>query len=297
MSPLLHLIKFKSKKSQSYSVVIDFQQFYIRNVILFCTGLSMARILFGENIICQLNVKSVSQIFVDTTCFINGTMTVEKDSVIYHNYYQWVSVYLLLLAFGFYLPYSIWSKYAGNYLRHLEKIADKPDDAIQVIKSSKGNLIYFKTWALELFYIVYILFILYLTDIFFNNLWSKYEWSWQAIYKIFPDNGSCFVTYYQSSGSTDGKFNCLLPLSSVYRKIFLSFYGLFLFLILFNILVFFYRIKFLLRKKKFVNVWWAFMIVKVCATSWNAEKQYELALNRILCNSVETFQKELDTMV
>lgn len=286
MISLLQLIKFSSKHSESHSVLIDFQQIYVRNILLFCTGLGMARILFGQNIICQVTEKSVSQSFVDTKCFINGTMT-RDEPVIYHDYYQWVSVYLLLLAFGFYFPYSVWTKLFGNYLRYLESLADKPEDVIRVIKDSKGNLIFFKTLALEIFYIFYVMLILYITNIFFNNIWGHFGWSIKSIYTIFPDNGSCFVTYYHSSGSTAGKFNCLLPLSSVYRKIFMLLYGIVLILILLNFLTMLYRVRMIIVRNKYINVWWAFMIAKQSTVSWNARKKLDLAYYKMLSNSKE----------
>lgn len=286
MNSLLQLVKFNPKNDQSHSILIDFQQIYMRNVVLFCTGLSMARQLFGENIICQSTVKSLTQNFIDTKCYINGTTTKGTDGTIHHDYYQWISVYLLLLAFGFYFPYSIWSKLFGNYLRHLENLADKPNEAIQVITDSKGNLLFLKTWVLEFFYIIYLIFILYVTDLFFNNLWSLSGWSWNAIYKICPDNGSCVIHYFQSSGDTHASFNCLLPLCSVYRKILLTLYGLVLILILFNVFMIIYRIRLVVHKKRFINVWWAFLIVQQSTTSWNVKKKFEMALNEILSDAI-----------
>lgn len=287
MNSLLQLIKFNPKNDQSHSILIDFQQIYMRNVVLFCTGLSMARQLFGENIICQSTVKSLTQNFIDTKCYINGTTTKGTDATIYHDYYQWISVYLLLLAFGFYFPYSIWSKLFGNYLRHLENLADRPNEAIQVITDSNGNLLFLKTWVLEFFYIIYLIFILYVTDLFFNNLWSLSGWSWNAVYKICPDNGSCVIHYFQSSGDTHASFNCLLPLCSVYRKILLTLYGLVLILILFNVCMIIYRIRLVVHKKRFINVWWAFLIVQQSTTSWNMKKKFDMASNEILNDAIQ----------
>lgn len=155
MNPLINLVKFHSKHSQSYSVLVDIQHIYIRNVILFCVGLSMVRLLFGDVIVCQNNENGLSQMFADTKCYINGTFTQDIIPFIYHYYYQWVCVYLLLLAFGFYFPYSIWSKLFGNFIRHLETLSEKPNTAIQVIKESKGNLIFYKTLTLEIVCILY----------------------------------------------------------------------------------------------------------------------------------------------
>lgn len=261
MNSLLPLLKFSAKHSPSYSVLIDIYQIYVRNFILFCTGLSMVRVLFGEIIVCQNTVNSLTQTYIDTKCFINGTMTREDDAIIYHDYYQWVSVYLLLLAFGFYLPYSIWLKYFGHYINRLENLAEKPNDVIQIIRDTKGNLIFFKTLALEFFYLIYLFFVLFLTNVFFNRLWSLNDWSLTAVYKIFPDMGFCFFEYNHSSGISEGKFNCLLPLCSIYRKIFVSLYFMALALIVVSISVVAYHSTLALRNGNDINVRWAFAIV------------------------------------
>lgn len=281
MNSLLQLVNFKPKKSHSYSILLDFQQIHVRNAILFCTGLSMFRFLTGDNIICQNVEKSLSQDYIDTLCFINGTMTM-GDPIIYHDYYQWVPVYLLLLALAFYFPYSIWLKFNATYIQQLENLKDKSEEKVQVIKESNGNWMYFKTWALEVFYAVYLFFILYLTNIFFNSLWSRSEWSWKAINEIFPDHGTCFIVYHHSSGSSDGKFSCLLPLCSVYRKIFMFLYGLILFVIMLNLWIIINRIITLVYKYGYVNVWWAFKIVETSAVTWNAKRELNVAFKKMM---------------
>lgn len=284
MNPLIHLVKFSSKHSLSYSLLVDIQQIYVRNVILFCTGLSMVRLLFGDVIVCQNTVSSVSQMFMDTKCYINGTITKNIVPFIYHDYYQWTTVYLLLLAFGFYFPYSIWSKLFGNFIRHLETLSENPNDVIQVIKDSKGNFLFFKTWLLEIIYIIYLSIILILTDVFFNGLWSRFNWSLSAVNNIFPDNGTCYIDYYQSSGSTHARFNCLLPLCSIYRKVFSLLYVLFIMLFIFNAFMMIYRIKLIFSKRKLINVWWAFMIVDQHIISWNVKNKLNYELKKILEN-------------
>lgn len=295
MNPLLHLVKFSSKHSQSHSILVDIQQIYLRNVILFCTGLSMIQLLFGEVIVCQNTVNAVSQTFIDTKCYINGTMTKGSSNgttpTIYHDYYQWVSVYLLLLAFGFYFPYSIWLKLFGSFIRHLETLAEKPNEVIQIIKESKGNFIFYKTLALEVVYIFYLIIILILTDVFFNGLWSRFNWSLTAVYKIFPDNGSCYIDYYHSSGSSDAWFNCLLPVCSIYRKVFSLLYVLVLHLFILNGIMITYRIIMAFHKGKNVDIWWAFQIVHQCTVSWNVKKKLNEGLNEILeTRKLETFE-------
>lgn len=284
MNPLIHLEHFSSKHRQSYSFLVDFQQIYIRNVILFSVGLSMIRFLFGEVIICQNTGRELSQMFIDTKCFINGTLNKDIVPFIYHDYYQWVSVYLVLLAIGFYFPYSIWSKIFGNFIRHLEILSERPNNTIRILKKSKGNLIFFKTLLLEIIYIFHLVIILFLTDLFFNGLWSRFNWSLTAIDKIFPDNGTCFIDHYQHSGMTNSRINCLLPLCSIYRKVFFLLYLLCIILIVLNVIMMIYRIILIYRKKKLIDMWWAMMIINQNTTSWDVKKQLNCEFKEILEN-------------
>ncbi|GBO20043.1 hypothetical protein AVEN_86387-1 [Araneus ventricosus] len=97
MIPLVQLLKFKGA-GRSHSIIIDFNQIYVRNLLLFGFGLCMARQFSGPDIICHIDTKSIDALYINTKCFINGTMTLpteQQDNVIYHNYYQWVSIVLL----------------------------------------------------------------------------------------------------------------------------------------------------------------------------------------------------------
>lgn len=285
MYTLLHLVDFNSKQEKSYSIFLTIYHMYVRNAILFCTGLTMIRFLFGNVIECLNDNVRFPQSYMDTKCYINGTLTKEEGHpILYHDYYQWVPVYLLLLAFGFNFPYLLWYKQYGNYLQYLEKLADKPEKLIQVIKHSKGNLIFLKTVALEFFYAVYLIFILLVTDVFFNELWSYFNWSWTAVYKIFPDNGACYFAYNQSGGNSENKLNCILPLCSIYRKIFLTLYFLVWALMIMNTWMILYRIILILHKKKCINIWWAFKIAEQCAASWDTKKQIKRELKEMRMN-------------
>lgn len=278
MNALLQLIRVSSKCDQSFSVLIDVQQVGIRNAIFFCTGLSMIRTLFGPTIHCQNSESSLSQEFVNTLCLINGTITVGKESVLYHDYYQWVSIYLLLLGFAFYFPYWIWLKRYGKYIRHLESLA--PDEAIQIIQDSNGNFIFFKTLALEVFYALYLMVLLGVTDVFFNHLWSQFNWSWKAIDIIFPNNGSCFFDYNHSSGTSTGRFNCLLPMCSVYRKVFFALYLMTIGLIIMNIVIISYHVVLFVLRRKWINFWWAIKIVEESTSSWYVKEKLKCVVRR-----------------
>lgn len=281
MIPLLQLVQLNTPHEESYSIFLTIYHVYVRNILTFCTGLTMIRFLFGNSIECLNDNQHFPQSYMDTKCYINGTFTLEQGHpTLYHDYYQWIPVYLVLLAFGFHFPYSLWSQHYGHYLRHLEKLAEKPNDMIQMIQETQGNSIFFKTVALEMFYIVHLVSIVNISNAFFNHLWSRFYWSWRAIYKLFPDKGTCYFEYYHGSGISENKLTCILPLCSVYRKIFFTLYFLVWVLMVVNAWMIVYRILLVLYKRKFVNTWWAFTIAEQCAVSWNMKKQIKCAMKK-----------------
>lgn len=152
---------------KSYSPLIDFQQIHIRNIFVFAFGLSVARQLFGENIICHVMRQNIIQNYVDMQCFINGTFT-PQDPPIYYDYYQWIPIYFLYMAFIYY-PFSIWCQIYGSYIKELTshvKDEDRCREIFEIIQLSKGNLLFWKTWALEIFYFVNLLIQIGLTNSF-----------------------------------------------------------------------------------------------------------------------------------
>lgn len=107
MLPLLHLLKWKGSHRgniQSCSMLVDFNQIHIRNLFLFCFGLGLAKQMFGENIECQHNKHDIEKKVLEMKCFINYTRTTFMDETLIHDFYQWIPVILLLLAFSFHFP-------------------------------------------------------------------------------------------------------------------------------------------------------------------------------------------------
>lgn len=272
--PLLHHVKFKSKLDKSPSIFVNIQQIHVRNLLLFCFGLAMSRQIFGDNIVCHIMRQAVSQSYVDNTCFINGTLS--KNGNLNYNYYQWVSLYFVWLAFCFYLPFSIWSKWCGFYIQQLTTNVDDTIQQCQIkslIQRSNGNSIFWKTFALEMAYVIHLGIQLEITDVFFNRAWSQGKWSWNAIPNIFPDEGRCFIEFVSGGDVTMGKFICLLPLCSVYRKIFYLLYIVVVGLLIYSFLVFAYRLALFGKYKDHINRYYAYGIAKNAAKTWQGRDQ------------------------
>lgn len=284
MLPFASILKWKHSNVcyRSYSLLIDTHQIYVRNIYLFCFALSMTRHIFGENIICQLDGNKLSQIMLDTKCFVNGTftnLTHTKNPVmpiLYHDYYQWVPIVLLLLAFSFYFPYRIWSSYVSGFIKEITTDIKSAEDCykiFQVIHDSKGDGLYWKTLALECWYVIQLSIQIFIIDVFFNRMLSLSSWSWKIIPILFPEMASCFYDYYSGGGMTTGRFRCLLPLNSVYRKIFVVLYWAMAGLLVLHGLFLIYRIMLVIvLGLKTINVWWCVQIAQSQANSWHAKR-------------------------
>ncbi|GFY61761.1 innexin [Trichonephila inaurata madagascariensis] len=280
----LALLKWKSRdvSPKSHSLLVDFNQIHVRNLFLFCFALSISRQYFGENINCQIDGHRVSQSFLDTKCFINGTLTnfsgVQEPilPVLYHDYYQWVSIVLLLQAISFHLPFRLWSKNIHSYVQELtiQKFEKSECDRVfNVITSSKGNGIFWKIWTLECFYAAQLICQIFLLNLFFHRVWSLSRWSWSAIPILFPEMGTCIYDYFSGGGQTAGRFRCLLPLNSVYRKVFFVIYGLFAILLVLHKVFFLYRLFLTIRLgPKWINMWWSLQIAQDVANSWHGKQ-------------------------
>lgn len=283
MLPLLHLITFTGGKSHSF--LVDLYQTHVRNLLLFGFGLSMARQIFGENIICHLMKQSVTQSYADTKCFINGTMTLGDHPTVYHDYYQWIAIVLLLLALGVYWPFSIWFQFNGSYIKEIStNITDEKscERVMEVLKSSRGCGMFWKTWTLEIVYALHLLMMGYALDRFFNHMWSKSGWSWTAIDILFPESGRCFVDYYSGGDVTIGRFTCLLPLNSVYRRVFWVLYLVALLLMCLHVVVFVHRLFLSIRLgREYVDLFWTWKIAETSAETFHAKQMLQEEWNQM----------------
>ena len=273
MNSLISLVRFSSGKS--HSILVDFQQKYLRNLLLFGTGLSTVRLLFGVTIACQgIPPSSLNYNFLETKCYINGTVTDD----LHHDYYQFTSVFLFVSAFAVQIPFWIWGHFTGPEVRQLEALANEPELAIRAVRDSRN--LYLKTVALEGFYTVYWIALVASTDVFFNGYWSRFNWSWRVVPKLFPDSGTCCFKYYHASGESTASFNCLLPLSSVYRKVFSVLYWILAFLLPYHLVVLIYRAALFTRYPRTeLERKWIVEILKKSTVSWSVRKKLEMNMN------------------
>ncbi|GFU09640.1 innexin [Trichonephila clavipes] len=88
--------------------------------------------------------------------------------VLYHDYYQWVSIVLLLQAISFHLPFQLCSKNIHSYVQELtiQKYENSECDGVFNVISSKGNGIFWKIWTLECFYAAQLICQMFLLNLF-----------------------------------------------------------------------------------------------------------------------------------
>lgn len=278
MLPLLHLVKWKATSGPrvvSCSMLVDFIQIHIRNVFLFGFGLALAKQVFGENIHCQTDKSTIDQVIVDMKCFINGTWSKYKDESFYHDYYQWIPLILFMLAISFHLPCRIWFKWMGNFIQEVTanlKDRESCEKVLYLVKESRGNGLFWKTWILEFVYAIQFMLQIGLLDLTFHHMWSKSGWSPSIIPQLFPDMARCDHDYFAASFKTTGKFTCLLPLNTAYRKMWWITYVIFIVLFILQMICHAYRIYLVcFYGREQIDMWWCMKIASSRAETWNAK--------------------------
>ena len=274
MLSLWNLVKWKGQV-MSCSMLVDFTQIHVRNLLLFCLGLGLVKQLFGESIHCQRNGSNLDQVLLDMKCFINGTRSSFMGSTFYLDYYQWIPVILLLLAISFHLPCRIWCHWTGGFIRevttHLKDQA-ACDHVFHVVTLSRGNHLFWKTWMLEILYAVHLLVHIQILNLVFHDVWSLSGWSTTALTVLFPDMVHCNYDYFGGGVQTAARFICLLPLNSAYRKVFGVVVCLLILLAVLHVMCFTYRLYLVfVYGRKRINMWWCMTIASSHAQTWQVQ--------------------------
>lgn len=227
----------------------------IKNFYLFVLTLSLSRQLFGNAILCHLQQQAISENFVETTCFMNGTYT---DTVAwgrwYYTYYQWIPVVFLIESFMFYLPYCVWTTWIHFVPTIHEKNVEK---ILQAIQKHGGQNVFWKTIALEGICFCNFLLQAGFINFFLNNgIWKGVPWE-----ILFPWNVKCDVDFYSGSDITTGKFACILPLNAIYTLAFRIMYVGFWIVLTLHGVSFLYQII-LVYSRKDIHRWWLYRMMK-----------------------------------
>lgn len=229
---------------------------HTRNYFILSFVVSITTQFMGDAVIlCNLaGEKSLSEQTAYSFCYLNGTYTVVNNHTFYHHYYKWISMVLLIESFTFYLPYFVWCTHCKKYIQDL--IYDKNDNVLEInetrckfllkeIRNSNFHM-YKKHLFLELTFFVNVILQFILLHALLNFKFFMLDFN-----ILFPYVTKCELNVIGFSGDVI-KLNptCHLPLNILYKKIFLIIYIWFWFLILSNIVFFFYDINAMLKHKK-----------------------------------------------
>lgn len=208
----------------------------LTNGFLFAFLLSLGRQYFGNAIECHRDKQSLSDAYLHTSCYMNGTFTMTEDGDrLYYTYYQWMPVILLVEAFGLCWPRIVWRQWI-HILPTLNK--DNAETILQAIDRHGGQRVFWKMLALEgLCALNFVVQVALLDCLLNGGLWKGLSYD-----VLFPASAQCDVTYYSGGDMTTGKFICLLPLNIFYRVFFQIGYWIFWTVLATHVLALVYRL-------------------------------------------------------
>ncbi|CAL1287234.1 unnamed protein product [Larinioides sclopetarius] len=260
-------------------------------LILLCFSILLTcRQHFGEPIHClQRDVARIKAL--ENFCWIHATFVLPHawnatvgvhvphpgidrhlpgQAKVYHGYYQWVSLVLLLQGVFFYIPRYIWKMWEKGLIKDFtQNLHDPLLPGAECSKSYKLlvhslhiHLGQFRAYFKRYFFCEFLIFLnvmgqMWLLDTFLGGAFSTFgikvvQWDqWDQEYrtdplvKAFPRMTKCQFYDFGSSGDVQRvDALCILPLNVLNEKIFICLWFWMVMLLCFTLIVLFYRLCF-----------------------------------------------------
>jgi len=306
---MAELIGVVSKAVGSYfelqQVSIDnwsFKLFYkiTTSILVLSSVLVTARQFFGDPIKCDAGIaEGVEGDVLNSYCWMYSSWNIPADykgacsagtdyrntgegelsadkwnqnssSIVYNSYYQWVPLYLILLAFLVYLPRMFWLIMEGGLMeffgkgtttRHVEDQDEKKEELVKFFCKNvhnKYNIYFFGFMLMEFLNWMIIVILFFVTDAFLNYKFSWYGTRVWRYYRLpievqretanpmcdaFPRIASCDYWRWGAGGKQENiNAICVLNLNMINDKVFMILWWWFFFLVIIGFIRIIYRI-------------------------------------------------------
>jgi len=229
-----------------------------------CSILTTSKQFFGDPIHCMLGGGSIPLPVFQSYCFMSGTYTLPhiinnstahpgvgtghvhaggaEEGTVYHNYYQWVCLLLVIQASLCYLPWGVWKGIEGGKTgKLLAKVSEDPltETPLKDQVAGLGDFLlshsgWFNSCALKLLAcqtacLIVTVSQMYAIDLVLGNQFLglgsnllSVELVNQALTKVFPKVVKCSMIYIGPSGDpVNNSGMCTLPVNIINEKIYL----------------------------------------------------------------------------
>eukprot|EP00092_Neocalanus_flemingeri_P040662 GFUD01044273.1.p1 GENE.GFUD01044273.1~~GFUD01044273.1.p1 ORF type:complete len:385 (+),score=46.26 GFUD01044273.1:90-1244(+) len=278
LGDLTKYVKFKPRADVSNTIFRLHR--LTAGLLIGCSILTTSRQFFGDPIHCMLGGGSIPLQVFQSYCFMSGTYTLPlitsnitsahpgvntgsihaggaEDGTVYHNYYQWVCLLLVVQACVCYLPWGTWKWVEGGMVgKLLAKVSQDPltETPLSDQVAGLGDFLlshsgWFNSCALKLLLCQTSCLILtvgqmYAMDLALGNQFLSLgsnllsvEILGQSLTKVFPKVVKCSMVYFGPSGDpVNNSGMCTLPINIINEKIYLVMWVWYLVLILVTIL-------------------------------------------------------------
>ncbi|XP_022647488.1 innexin inx2-like [Varroa destructor] len=251
---------------------------------------------FGNAIDCVQNPELIPSNVLHTYCWLHATFTlpeatdtaypgvykganVNRSKVIYHKYYQWVCLVLIMQSFFFYLPRYIWRLHDRGFFEQLCS-TDDSNILTKYFVTHKGTHAYIAFY----FHFTESLFLLNLVcQIALTNILLDYQFvplgvmvlmQPRTLLKVFPRLAKCTFHLYGVSGDVQRQDAlCLLGQNVFNEKIFLFLWFWYIILLILSVSVTIWRLGTLFSRRlrvvrlmAYFNSKERYMLDRICYT-------------------------------